>query len=125
MPQGEGTYKNPGRPSNKRTGEDFLDREQKKKFNYKEEKSKLDASTASFNKEMLRLKQERLKKEAKKKREADAKKFVEAKNKKRLEQHGFKQKETKAVYVSKGKAVPVNKSTAVQLKHKAVRKKKK
>ena len=32
MPAGKGTYGNKvGRPSNKRTGEDFLDREQKKK----------------------------------------------------------------------------------------------
>ena len=32
MPEGEGTYGNKvGRPSNKRTGEDFLDREEKKK----------------------------------------------------------------------------------------------
>ena len=26
MPEGEGTYKNPGRPKNKRTGPDFLDK---------------------------------------------------------------------------------------------------
>ena len=32
MPAGKGTYGNKvGRPSNKRTGEDFLDREEKKK----------------------------------------------------------------------------------------------
>ena len=32
MPSGKGTYGNKvGRPSNKRTGEDFLDREAKKK----------------------------------------------------------------------------------------------
>ena len=32
MPAGKGTYgKQVGRPSNKRTGEDFLDREEKKK----------------------------------------------------------------------------------------------
>ena len=124
MPAGEGTYGNKvGRPRNKRTGEDFLDREQKKKFSYKEEKAKLDLRMSNYHKEMERLKQERVKKEAKKKREADAKKFVEAKNKKRLEQHGFKQKETKAVSTSKGKAVPVNKGKAVQVKHKAVRKK--
>ena len=40
MPAGKGTYGNKvGRPSNKRTGEDFLDREEKKKKPKKQKKS--------------------------------------------------------------------------------------
>ena len=31
MPQGEGTYKNPGRPKNKRTGPDYLDQKKNNK----------------------------------------------------------------------------------------------
>tara|TARA_R100000152_G_scaffold1723_1_gene583 strand:+ start:222 stop:518 length:297 start_codon:yes stop_codon:yes gene_type:complete len=91
-------------PSHYTHGEDYLDHEKKKKFNYKEAKAKLDAQKAAYEKGSKEAREKDRIRNEKKKREADAKKWVEEENRKRLERHGFKPKETKAVYISKGKA---------------------
>tara|TARA_R100001463_G_scaffold6203_2_gene20380 strand:- start:45 stop:350 length:306 start_codon:yes stop_codon:yes gene_type:complete len=98
MPAGKGTYGNKvGRPRNKRTGEDFLDREQKKKFNYKESKAELDQSMSDYRKGLKEAQEKDRKERERRKREADAKKFVEAEEKKRMKKHGIKRTANKAV----------------------------
>ena len=96
-------------PSHYTHGPDYLDKDKKKKFSYKKEKAKLDSRMSNYHKEMERLKQERVKKEATKKIENKAKKLAEEADKKRSRgislRHEYKLKDKKAVLKKESKAV--------------------
>ena len=98
---------------NNRTGEDYLDKGKKKKFNYKEQKAILDARTERSRIIGEHLKQERLEKEARKKAREQARKEAEEHDKKTYPQGVTLQRKAKV----KQKAVKL-KQKAVKLKYK-------